>query len=385
MTKRETEKLARMSRALDAVDGLLRRLARQGLQRMSRASADELRALSQTAHNAGLIRIERQLEVLSTQVRRYLDRDPLFSMRGYAGAINQVWLLARATRRAREAETPLEDLVGLVGEARRTYLQVEEPLDLQPLGAWGWHTDTGFIGITIAMWTPGREGLLQVTNARPAMHFGTDPAALLRLPVSPTVGKSIRDLSHGAWRFEGAKLSRDGRLSIHQELVVTEAPYSGAQAYDALATDDWRTLLDRLRDLDRAPVRPTAEAPLLAYLRPAFADLLHVDAKRATASCTLADVRRMPLRLTVPLRAENNLLVDNLERLYGTGTRVPVRGHPRVCTPPEGIFGRVSIADGTLTFLPHTARFPAGITLRKGGLRKVFSVHLSLESLEGAR
>ena len=57
LTKRELDKLARMDRALDAVDGLLRRLARQGLQRMSRGSTAELRALSQTAHNAGLVRI----------------------------------------------------------------------------------------------------------------------------------------------------------------------------------------------------------------------------------------------------------------------------------------------------------------------------------------
>ena len=377
LTKRELDKLARMDRALDAVDGLLRRLARQGLQRMSRGSTAELRALSQTAHNAGLVRIERQLDALNTHAARYLDRDPLFSTRDYASATNQLWLLARATRRARQDGAPPIDLVG---EARRTYVPVAAPLDLQPLGAWGWHTDTGYIGITIAMFCADPDAdthqLLQVTNARPAMHFGTDPAALLRVPVSPTVGKSIRDLSHGAWRFTGAKRSRDGRLSIHQDLTIAEAPYSGAQAYDALATDDWRQLLTRLRDLERAPVRPATEAPLLAYLRPAFADLLHVDHKRARATCTLVDARRMPLRLHVPLRAENNLLVDNLERLYGTAPRPPA--------PPEGLFGRVSVADGQLLFHPHTALFPEGITLRKGGLRRVFAVHLSLESLDRA-
>lgn len=377
LPRKVVDQLERMGRALDAIDALLRRLALQGLQRMSRSSTGELLALSQTAHNAGLVRIERQLEALATHVGRYLDRDPLFAMTDYASAINQVWLLSRAVRARREAGTLPAQMVDLCGEARRTYTTVDEPMHLQPLGAWGWHTDTGFIGITIAMRCEGRADLLAVTNARPAMHFGSDPAALLRVPVSETVGRSMRDLAHGAWRFEEAKLSRDGRLSIHRDLRVTEGAYKGARAYEAVDTDDWRQLLARLRDEERAPVRANADAPLLAYVRPAFADLLEVDHRRARAGCTLADERRMPLRLSVPLRQENNLLVDNLERLYGTGVRVGAA--------PEGLFGRVSVANGALVFHPYTAVFPDGITLRRGGLRRVHEVHLSLESLESAR
>ncbi len=377
LPKRVRDQLERMGRALDAIDALLRRLALQGLQRMSSSSSAELLALSQTAHNAGLVRIERQLEALATHVRRYTQRDPLFSMGDYAGAINQVWLLSRAVRRRREEGTLPAEMLDLVGEARRTYTVVDEPMHLQPLGAWGWHTDSGFIGITVAMWCEGRDDLLQVTNARPAMHFGTDPAALLRMHISETVGRSMRDLAHGAWLFEGAKLSRDGRLSIHRDLRVSEGAYKGGRAYAACDVEDWRQLLDRLRDQERAPVRAPTEAPLLAYVRPAFTDLLDVDHKRARAGCTLADARRMPLRLSVPLRGENNLLVDNLERLYGTGVRVGAE--------PEGLFGRVSVSGGALVFHPYTAVFPDGITLRKGGLRRVHEVHLSLESLEKAR
>ncbi len=376
MSRAAIDKLERLDRALDAIDALLGRLARQGLQRTSGSSAAELQALAQTAHNAGLVRAERQLEALSTHVTRYLERDPLFSVADYARATNQVWLLAHATRRRRAQGTAPAEMLDLLGEARRTYVAVDGPLDLQPLGAWGWHADTGYVGITIALWSTDEPQPLMVTNARPAMHFGTDPAILLRMPLSPTIGLSVRDLSHGAWRFEGARRSRDGRLSIHQKLEVSEGLYAGARAYESVAVDDWRTLCARLRQRDLAPVRPSTEAPLLVYLRPAFADLFVPDPKRARATCTLVDARGMPLRLDVPLRAENNLLVDNLERLYGAGVRP--------ATAPEGLFGRVSVVDGALAFTPYSALFPGGITLRKGGLRRVYSVHLSLESLEGA-
>ena len=68
LNKAERAKLERMADAFDKIDRLLLRLAQQGLQRMSKSSADELKALEQLAHNAALISIERQIETLGTLV-----------------------------------------------------------------------------------------------------------------------------------------------------------------------------------------------------------------------------------------------------------------------------------------------------------------------------
>ena len=42
--------------------------ARQGLMRASRAAVTELQALVQTAHNAGMVKLERTLEGLATTI-----------------------------------------------------------------------------------------------------------------------------------------------------------------------------------------------------------------------------------------------------------------------------------------------------------------------------
>ncbi len=354
LPKRLRDQLERMPPALDAVEGALSRLGRQGLQRASASSAAELQALAQTAHNAGMVRVERALTALQTYVERYLARDPLFTVGDYGGAINRAWLLCGATR-ARLAEGKAQpEMLDLLGEARRTYEYVDGPLELQALGAWGWASDTGFIGITACMWSPG--GLLELASARPAMHFGDDPSVLLRMPVLPD-GKSMARLIHGAWRFENAKASRDGRLSLHQELAVSTAPYLGARAYEALTTDDWRVLLQRLRE---AAVDPVGSAPpVLAYIQPRQLGPLTVDDKRAEAWMLATDARDTRLRISVPLRRENTLLVENLGAL-GPGL--------------DGLFGRARANAGVLVFEPLTAVLPT---------RPEPLCHLTLEPLEG--
>ena len=71
-----------MDAATVAIDKRMFRLGKQGLQRLTWSSVVDLRALAKTAHNAAMIRLERELDVLATHVERYMNRDPLFTLHG---------------------------------------------------------------------------------------------------------------------------------------------------------------------------------------------------------------------------------------------------------------------------------------------------------------
>ncbi|MCB9550356.1 MAG: hypothetical protein H6705_00280 [Myxococcales bacterium] len=373
LDKRTRDQLDRMADALDAIDALLHRLALQGLQRMSRQSADELQALAQTAHSAGLITIERDLARLTTHLGRALDRDPLFDPAAFADAHNRIWLVARAARaRLARGEGPaaMTDLIGL---ARRAY-EPHPALEVQALGADGWVSDSGFVGVTV--WYAAGDRLLQAAAARPTLYFGTDPTRLLHFPPHDTYTHSLADLAHGAWRFDAVKLSADARLSMHKDLVIEPAPWRGARAWEPWHARRWRDAVERLRAAELHPLGATD--PVAVYIEPAAIAPVVTDDKRNRATARATDATGATLDISVPLRRENNLLVDNLERLFGP------RRQDADLPPCDGLFGRLDVDADRLVLHPITGVWRRPLRLpRRRGLHH--TAHLSLESLEGAR
>lgn len=353
---------------LERVEALILTLGRQGLQRMTRSSLTEIRSVAQTAHTSGLIRIERELEALATHVARYLDADPLFRLQDYAEALNRVWLWGRATR-ARVATGAALD-VALLGEARRTYVDVPGPLVVHPVAAVGWVTETDFVGITVYL-ARGDE-LLQASVVRPVMAFGRDPRRLMFQPMSESLSISVLDLAHTSLTLHGAKRSVDGRLSIHRELVLDAAPEPGEAVLAPWRVEDWFGVLERIRVAEVTPWRGTGGVPV--YVEPTGWGHWEIDDKRARARLALLDATGAMLWVTVRLAPEHNLLVDNLQALAHDD-------HLR----PHGLFGRATVEDGELRFQPWSGVWRDPLTLRMRVERRVHQVHLSLESLNQVR
>lgn len=371
LPKRVRDQRVRMIAAFDAVDALLRRLGVQGLQRLSRSSTHELQAMAQTAHNAKLVRIEREIERLATLAQGYLDRDPLFTTVAWRTTINRIWLLVRVARRRHEDGQLPSEMLDVLGIARRTYVILDESLDLQCLGCSAWRTDTGFIGITAWLDCEDRPELLQVTVARPTMHFGEEPQRLWRYDLNDAVTLTMETLGQGAWQFTHGKCSSDNRLSIHAELEVSEAPYRGQRAYSRWQVNSGSALIERLRAARLDPFAGDAVVPVF------FQDMrwseLTIDETRQQARATVTLPKGGMVPIVVPLRVENNLLVDNLERLFGGES-----------PPADGLFGQVYLADDGVVFMPFTAVYDQQIKLKGQGTQQ-HAVHLGLESLENVK
>ena len=361
--KRERDKLARMGRAFERVDQLLMDLTHQGLQRLSRPVENQLLAVEQMVHHAGLVRLERELATLGTHARRYLDRDPLFDPIAWLGSIHRAWRLNTAAREAWSPDADLGAMTPIIGAARRAYLPLEHPLAVQAIAASGWVTESDFVGITVWLKAPNEPELYQASAARPCAWFGNDPRRLLFGDLSDHHDLTLLDLAHGAWVFDNARSSADGRLSLHRALVIHPGPWEGAAAYADLTVTDWQALVERLRDAAVGQERPS-----LVHLKPVSVSRLVIDDTHARATARMEDATGAWLEVEIPLDEQNNLWVDNLQRL----TTDP-------SLTPDGWVGRAWVSDGTLKFLPYTALYREPVALDLRGRREVNTLHLSLE------
>jgi hypothetical protein len=361
-----------MERQRDArrrVGDLLLTLGRQGLQRLSKSSEEEIRAVATTAHNARLVRVSRGLEALATVASRYLDRDPLFRTGGWVSRINQLWLLHREVGRRLDAGSLPEELEDLVGVPRRTFTPVDGLVEVHCLGASAWVTDSDYVGVSLYLYAPASGRMLQAAAARPTMYFGTDPGRLWTQPISDSLALTVQELAHGAWALDHVRISHDGRVSLHAELGATPAPEVGSQAYAAVSVPDALAAVDRVAAAELDPL--AQEGPVLVCIEPGSWGRLEIDDKHARAVLALRDLRGAPIEVHVPLREENNLWVDNLSTLTGTVLR------------PDALFGRVSVVGGALRLEPWTALYHEPVTLQVRRQRlQVHQVHLSVESLD---
>lgn len=365
--KRDADKLDRMASAFDRLDGTLRDLCRQGLQRLSRPAVGQLQAAELVAHHAGLVKVERELAALQTLATRYLDRDPLFRAAEWLGAINTAHEHVAAAKAAWRPGIHPDALAGVTGVARRSYEPVDRPLEVVAIGASGWVTDSDFVGVTVWLRESATGALFQASVVRPVAYFGDDPRRLLYGEISDHHALTLLDLAHGGWVLDGARASTDGRLSLHRELRLEPAPWTGAAAYADRFAPDWLSLVERLRGDE-------VEGRDLVYVEPRDVSRVVIDEKQSVARFRLSDANGAWLVAHVRLAKHANALVDDLMQL----TSDPA-------LRPDGWFGRAWVAAGELRFLPHTALYREPRLLELRGKREVFALHLGLEPARALR
>jgi len=363
--------LERVPPALTAVDAVLRRVAEHGLQRATTATRAELQAVAAQAHHARLVRLERELEALSTQLGRYLERDPLFRPAHWVAGAARVWLLVGTTRAAlAQAETPA-DLEAVAGTPRRRYVEVAGAIEVQAVAASGWVTDSGYAGVTVQLWQRDAARWLQAAVVRPQTMVGAAPQRLLRMSVNDTLGLTTQMLAHGAWTLRGVRLSQDGRLSLHQGLQVAAGAPLGRTALDPLYVASGAEAVDRLARGSLSPLDGVGS--VLVYLEPVDVGAVTMDETQARAVSSLRDSAGATVPVVVSLRPENDILIDNLTMLASPAWQ------------PDGMVVRAALSQGRLVLHPLTAVFLDPVTLPGVRLDPVHEVHLTLEPLKGAQ
>lgn len=359
---------AAMSEAIERVRAVLVDVARAGLQRVTPGTSSEIHAASQWAHHARLTRIERELIALRTQVDRYLARDPLFRTDAFMDRANRLAWRTRCLQEVLEAGGDSQQIEQLVGVPRRTYTPVDASLLVVPLAMRAWCSDTDFMGVTTTFWAPDLGLLVEAGLARPTAHFGTDPRRLAWQLVNDDMGLTMQELSHGAWKLDGVRLATDGRLSLTRDTYAQVAAYPLATALMPLRCAGALEVLDRLETDALGPLDGGLGA--WVYVEPAHFGVRVIDDTRARATCPLTDSQGCHFELVVPLKPENQMLVDNLQHLAVPESR------------PDGLIAWAQVSGERLALLPATAVFRESVDLKqRRRTLTVQQVHLSVESL----
>ncbi len=363
-------KLERIGAALDRVDELLFRVAEHGLERVTTATLRDFQAVSQTAHHARLPLIERELEAMTSQLRRYLDRDPSFVPWGFVSSANRVWMRVAQTRLALPAAATVLDLEPITGVPRRRYDDVRGERDVVCVGAAGWVTDSGYVGVTAHLFDRTDQRFVEAAMVRPDRMFGPVPSRLLRQPLHDDALLTMQEFCHGAWTLSGVRRSDDGRLSLHRHLQVSPAPHPGRASLDPLSVPDAAAILDRLASRAQDPIGGLGE--LLVLVEPVSVGRVALDDTHARASVRIRDVHGAGFRVSMPLRPQHDILLDNL-KLLGTAE-----------WSPDGLVGMASVSRGSLRFRPMTAVYERPVSLGRR-IASTHLVHLTVEPLERAR
>lgn len=357
-----------MAPAADQVERLLQRMSRHGLQRSTAATVREIRAVAQTAHHARLIRLERELEGMATQLQRYLARDPSFRPSSFVGTANRIWLLVGQTRRRLLQASSVADMEQVAGVPRRKYEPMDGVLDVVCVAAAGWVTDSGFVGVTAHLYEADRDRFVQASMVRPERMVGPDPVRLLRFPVTDVSAMTMQELCHGAWSLDAVRESSDGRLSLHSDLVVMPGPEPGRAALDALKVSSAHELLDRLEARALDPV--TGIGRELVLVEPVAFGPVRMNETHARARCQVRDRDGSVMHVSVSIRAQNDILIDNLERMRGAWA-------------PDGLIAEAHVSDRAIWLRPLSAVYAEPVTLSRR-ISSTHLVHLTIEPLERA-
>ncbi|MEO0605518.1 MAG: hypothetical protein AAF211_29070, partial [Myxococcota bacterium] len=153
-------------------------------------------------------------------------------------------------------------------------------------------------------------------------------------------------------------------------LVAIPTAIPPRQGLATIAAADLAAIVDRL---DAAPSGPLDPAPrALVYLEGIQVERPTIDDTRALVRSAIRDRQGRRLAVTVPLRAEHDTLVDNLE----------------LCsTPawsPDGLLAEASLGRDGIALSPISAVFSRPVDLGRR-VKGAHLVHLTVEPLGRAR
>jgi len=310
---------------LDLILEIVSNLHDQGLQQASDSTCNRLEAAAIMAKNAMLTRLEKKIKQIQSEIKRYLNKDPLFSLESYGARLNEAtqlchqldFLLVRANENQREGVATTDALVEFLG--RRPENEKPPPFAFQVVGSSLWTSDSGMQGATLYAWDLDRDRIITLHNARPMIGYSASAKSVLEI-ITPA-GVALSSLAHGAFVTAGAQVKKGGsRLSLSRGLGLRRIPRVGYDdpRFAKLKVDDWNALVslnsgeDEINQWMQMLLKPRA------YLEP------RIESARHLYWQDLVDNHGGLFSLRVPMTETNRDLINNLRHLYESNMLPPL-------------------------------------------------------------
>ncbi len=204
--------------------------------------------------------------------------------------------------------------VRLIGQARTRYDETGT-LEVLGLGARPWRAASGYVGLTMLLWSP-QEGFLSCTDARPESLRGFDPVARYRAP-GPWSGLGAPQRATGQrLALVGAQLNEARRLSARDSTSASLLP-AQAEAWSAERLSPWTdwAALAASRQAGRSLLDRPGPMEAWAFLQPGRIGPCRFDEHRQTLLWPLWDAEGRELLAELPYDRFNAPALAHLEAL----------------------------------------------------------------------
>ena len=323
-----------------------------GIHKTSVFNVEQLSSLIINAHVAKLVAIERQLQGLREILNKYLNKEDL-PLNEYLLRITRIWNYAQAAKCIIEGKSHPLDRWEAIGVQRSQYKTVPN-FDAIPMTAFGWISDSGYVGATVLFAVENSEkpdnvdpsglesgleslNIISVVNVRPQQYmFHPDPLVLFQ--TTGYTGYSLQDMAKGAIGFRNVKMNYKRQISLSRDLVVVPLD---RQTYEMPnnfpIVEEWATAIQILRTIDLKPMEGFSQTNLVllkphSYGRPNF------DPVNALWSADLLDSTQHRIRIILRDTPTNQRTVANLDTLFEKNSL------------PHAIFGKLFIFGGKIAF-----------------------------------
>lgn len=202
----------------------------------------------------------------------------------------------------------------LVGRARTRYDETST-LELQGLGARPWRSSSGYVGLTMLLWS-ARDGFMACTDARPEALSGFDPIARYKAP-GPWSGLGAPQRATGQrLALVGAQLNEAMRLSARDSTSATLLS-ADPQAWSAEQLRPWThwAALVAARSAGQSLLTRPAAMQDWAFLQPSQLGACSFDHARQTLLWPLVDAEGRVLLGELPFDRCNAHAMERIEAL----------------------------------------------------------------------
>lgn len=193
---------------IESIQIFIQNILRQGLSHISQSSAVQLHLLNMSARAEGLPRLANYLKRLSSQVKllanKHFTMDEGQVLRLIAKISAYLYQLLHANK---------DQLILLRGRVRQQYEGKNTTLNLMPIDAQWWQTQSGAIGATFSFWDTQDKKIIQATQAR-ANRLDSN---FNRVNVWQTLAiwkQTADNLMRNSFELHVPRLSDEGKLAV---------------------------------------------------------------------------------------------------------------------------------------------------------------------------
>ncbi|MCL2771748.1 MAG: hypothetical protein FWD71_00230 [Oscillospiraceae bacterium] len=287
-----------------------------GLARNSDAVSQRFLQLSTICHSQNLANMERSCDRIAGQYELFEKKSAIFSVNNLMSELCSLILQCDTLEKLNTSATG-KNTANIVGVFREQYNQIP-PADFYGLGAYQWHSMSGYTGVTAIFYSPELSDFAVYTTAMPDANK-PDAIQMYNSPAPWGIATKLSEITDINFTLKNAKINSRNNISSSAE---TTAHINGkTNIFDAklskIRYDNFTSLVENLWEKYDGGENQNQNQPrsLTALIFPKKYDKANFNSITQIYSFAVYDKDGRKINISVKYEPATNLLIENLKKL----------------------------------------------------------------------